>query len=172
MVGEDDLDLEHLEWLVHSRSENQRVSIALLKLLIKHREKLEGDLDPRVIATEFVAIAFSLWRAVFLADKIGSEESLLQQATHYLGRIISDNAIGYQQDRSAREWAFNYYITSIHFRLEEMSKIEPKIVSSTVDYFKSTSRKSQGTRPQKIWTHYHKIFADSVEKFSEILNAD
>jgi len=49
--------------------------------------------------------------------------------TTFLGALISNNTIGYPQDRSAREWTFNYYLSDARFRLQSLASRPPVIIS-------------------------------------------
>lgn len=66
-----------------------------------------NQLSPK--AQSLVAASFSLWRAAFLADRTG--KSVFKDAKHFLAKMLIDNAINYAQDRAARDWTFNYYIS-------------------------------------------------------------
>jgi hypothetical protein len=110
-VKADDLSPVHLAWLVESRAINQRGALKLFRLLEKHPDKMKSS-DLSMVAQNLVAVCFSLWRAAFLADKTGTRHAVLQDARTFLGKMLTDNAITYPQDRSAREWTFNYYMNN------------------------------------------------------------
>jgi hypothetical protein len=110
MMKKDDLSAEHLEWLIESRAKNQRTSGNLYRLLEEHEDQIRDTGRSRE-AQSLVAISFSLWRAAFLADKTGKKFSVFDDAKLFLGKMLIDNAINYSQDRAAREWTFNYYIS-------------------------------------------------------------
>src|SRR5712671_4450726 len=104
MTKEDDLSEDHLKWLVKSRSENQRISLALFSALKAHPKKVREDYDLSSLARGLIATSFSLWRAVFLSDKVGGPSESFDDAEIFLGKLILDNAVAYPQDRNAREW--------------------------------------------------------------------
>lgn len=120
-------NLTHLEWAINSRAENQRHSLALLKLLEEHSDKWKSKRMSRA-AQKLVAIAFSLWRAAFLADKTAKREAVFTHAKDFLRQVIEDNTISYLADRKAKEWTFNYYVDNARFSLEELAKRWSEIV--------------------------------------------
>ncbi len=107
----DDLSPEHLRWLVKSRAANQQAALELFNLFEKYPEQLKSAALARK-AQSLVAACFSLWRAAFLADKTGLRKAVFDDARAFLGKMLVDNAITYPQDRGAREFTFNYYMTN------------------------------------------------------------
>jgi hypothetical protein len=107
----DDLSPEHLKWLVSSRAANQQAALELFNLFEQYPEKLKSAGLSRK-AQSLVAVCFSLWRAAFLADRTGMRKAVFEDAKLFLGKMLIDNAITYPQDRGAREFTFNYYMTN------------------------------------------------------------
>jgi hypothetical protein len=105
----DDLSPDHLAWLVASRTKNQSAALKLFKLLDSHGMKMRSRGYSQT-AQDLVSVCFSLWRAAFLADRVGTRSAIIDDARTFLGKMLVDNAITYQQDRSSREWTFNYYM--------------------------------------------------------------
>ena len=60
--------LEHLEWAIKSRAQNQRSCLTLLTLFENYSEFWKERKTARA-AQDLVSVAFSLWRAAFLAEK-------------------------------------------------------------------------------------------------------
>src|SRR4051812_45858666 len=75
MAKKDTPDLVRLEWLVESRSTNQRLSLDLYKLLRNHGKSIRDDNDFINTAQGLVAVVFSLWRAVFLSEVTTEDRS-------------------------------------------------------------------------------------------------
>ena len=112
---------DHLRWLIDCRTQNQNVSLQLYEILKSNPEAgktREGQ--------HLVAVAFSLWRAAFLADRTGSRQARSKNAEIFLHRMLADNAITYD----SREWTFNYYIDNARYRLEELKDLWPGITKS------------------------------------------
>jgi hypothetical protein len=80
-------------------------------------------------AQRLVAVSFSLWRAVFLADRTGDPVARRTAARDFLRRMLTDNAITFAQDMGSREWTFNYYMDNARFRLEQLSERWPDEIS-------------------------------------------
>jgi hypothetical protein len=101
-MKQDDVSPAHLKWLVESRSRNQKASLELFELFETYPTKFKTPAFNQVGQTS-VAVTFSLWRAAFLADKTGKRVATFEDARAFLGKMLTDNAITYPQDRSARE---------------------------------------------------------------------
>ena len=118
---QDDLTPDHLSWLIQRRHENQLRNLQLFGMFDLYKQKL--ILKEFSLATQsLVAVGFSLWRAVFLADKNFDIGASLADAEVFLGKVLVDNAITYPQDRNARDWTFNYYIGNAKMRLEDLER--------------------------------------------------
>jgi hypothetical protein len=127
MTNSDKTDLDHLRWVVRNRAKNQECALALFELLKKYPAQWKKPLYSSA-AQMLVGIAFSLWRAAFLADKSGDVGSAIEHASLFLEKIILDNAIAYAQDRSAREWTFTYYVNAARYMLVELGRAFPNLV--------------------------------------------
>ena len=86
-------------------------------------EKLKGNVGLADLGISLTSVSFSLWRAVFLADRSDIQGSDLSHAVQFLEMLISDNAISYVQDKTAREWTFIYYVNNARMRLMSISKV-------------------------------------------------
>jgi hypothetical protein len=156
--------LSHLEWLVKCRSRNQQTSLALFKLMKKHAAYLKKRHTHSLAAIGLVAVSFSLWRAVFLADRTDSEEEHFNHALSFLETLIGDNAIGYSHDKHAREWTFNYYTNNALHRLKTISTFPEKILPE----FDFTSRVME---PRDFWEYLQKSLDIAVRNFGKFLNS-
>jgi hypothetical protein len=158
MANDDDLDPEHLAWLVDSRTANQKTSLQLFRLFKDHPETIK---NPKYSgsATALVAISFSLWRAAFLADKSGTDEATIKDAEYFLGKMIVDNAIAYPQDRKAREWTFNYYAANARSRLDRLARKWPDILPDAPARYIATDR----------WNYLQSALEKSVSYFEQEL---
>jgi hypothetical protein len=114
------VNLEHLEWAIQARAKNQRSCFRLLTLFENHAAFWKAKKASRA-AQDLVAVAFSLWRAAFLAEKTGSRAEVFAHGRDFLIRVIEDNAISYVQDKNSREWTFNYYTKNARSSLTLMS---------------------------------------------------
>jgi hypothetical protein len=76
--------LKHLEWAIRSRYNDQKVCLKLLTLFEGHTAFWKSQKNSRA-AQELTAVAFSLWRAAFLAEKEGGRMLVLDSAKKFLG---------------------------------------------------------------------------------------
>jgi hypothetical protein len=116
-----------LEWLVKNRSRNQACAVKLFKLLTERESQIKLQRSDMFVQG-LIGVTFSLWRAVFLADKRGIRAESLKSATEFLETMIADNAIGYIQDKKFKEWTFNYYTNNVRLTLINLHNTRPGIV--------------------------------------------
>ena len=124
----DDRSENHLKWLVENRSANQQATLELFVALTQNESVISSNIVYAEVSQELAGIAFSLWRAVFLNDLTEEIEEQMVDVKAFLGSLISNNAIGYPQDRSAREWTFSYYLSDARFRLQNLASRPPPII--------------------------------------------
>lgn len=128
MPRKDDRSESHLKWLVDNRSANQRATLDLFVTLTQNESVINSNLVYAQLSQELAGVAFSLWRAVFLSDLTGEIQEQMVDVSAFLGTLISNNSIGYPQDRSAREWTFTYYLSDARFRLQSLASRPPAII--------------------------------------------
>src|SRR5256885_2014021 len=95
----------YVRLLVSSRSNVQNLLLDLQTFLQDHRALLEANSVSRSIFVLLVGTAFSLWRAVFLADSARDWSSMLDHAGTFLDTLIRDNAILYKDDKENAAWS-------------------------------------------------------------------
>ena len=122
MGKDDDYSGAHFDWLVESRSNNQLSTLALYKLIEDNDLVLSRNVIYQTWAQDLAAIAFSLWRAVFLSDLKGEVGGQLADVRRFLQSLIAHNAILYQTDFNTREWTFRYYLENAIYRLRQLSE--------------------------------------------------
>jgi hypothetical protein len=142
---------EHLAWMIEGRAKNQRTALKLHGLFGADADQLKGQ---NKTLQELAGVAFSLWRAVFLGDRDGTIEAKNFDAKEFLGKMLTDNAIGFAQDRESREWTFNYYLDNALLRLEELGETD--------------LRPPKGSKSaQNRWERLHIAFDRQVEKVAK-----
>lgn len=154
MTEHQERSTEHLRWLIKSRSENQQAAVDLYDVL--NRFPKSGQTHA---GQSLVAIAFSLWRAAFLADRTGKLRARSEKATVFLHKMIGDNAITYTQDRESREWTFKYYLDNAGYRLKDLANSWPEIS----DLILPQGRRSGTNR----WAQLQAAFARAVKIFAD-----
>jgi hypothetical protein len=116
-----DEKLAHYGWAVEGRYKNQLCSVRLLRLFETYEETWVTLKYSRA-AQDLLSVAFSLWRAAFLAEKESARKKVFADGKTFLEAIIRSNAIGYVQDYNAREWTFNYYTRNARYGLQNLNK--------------------------------------------------
>lgn len=111
------------------------------------------DFSPK--AKHLVAACFSLWRGAFLADKTTTRSEVQADARTFLAKMLIDNAITYPQDRSTRNWTFNYYMNNATNELLRLSKSWPKIDATLNDRL---GVPKDSTSPQRRWNRTQRAF--------------
>lgn len=115
-----------------------------------------------------VAACFSLWRAAFLADKTGSRYAAINDAKTFLGKMLTDNAINYPQDRNAREWTFNYYMKNARHALFDLAKDSIDVETALLTKPKTTKGSTVASRR---WDQYQEAFDVALKKLGADLRA-
>lgn len=148
---------EHLEWAINSRTRNQQSNLKLLKLLEEHTDEWKAKRNAP-IAQDLIAVAFSLWRAAFLADKSGKRSEVLSHGMVFLETVVRDNAIGFPQDKKSQEWTFNFYTRNARYALEHLHKLRSDIVPE----YKLATR-----LPKVRWDYCQNLFDDTLTAFDK-----
>ena len=78
MIKEDTPTPTHLAWVIDGRARNQKTSLKLYELMKKYKRQIKKKRSDEV--QDLVAVSFSLWRAVFLADRTGQTEAKMTDA--------------------------------------------------------------------------------------------
>ena len=152
-------NLAQIKWAVESRTRNQKSIIRLLELFDKYESPWKSKKYSRV-AQDLAWVAFSLWRAAFLADKSTKRSDVFAKAQAFLTRVVEENAIGFPQDKQWRDWTFNYYSRAAQYSLEHLaatsSGVGPKFVKKT-------------RSPAERWDYCQDRLEEAITKFAEAL---
>ncbi len=161
----DDLSEEHLTWLVKSRSDNQKTTLKLYLAIERNKQSVERNIAYAEVAQELAAIAFSLWRAVFLSDLTEDVETQMIDVQRFLGTLISHNTIAYQQDRNSREWTFQYYLNNARERLLAIAGRKPLPILNVNEI-------DIGARSAKEdWEIAERALSKAIERFAKLTQA-
>jgi hypothetical protein len=109
-------DLEHLTWAIEQRSEIQRTLLALYEYVRGH-EFCRSQPYTLSLLDELIGAAFSLWRAVFLADKRRDYEAAQAGQEDFLERLITTNIITFEADKANSAWSVSYYLENAKMRI-------------------------------------------------------
>ncbi len=117
-------------------------------------------------AKTLASIAFSLWRAAFLADKTGALAETNKHTKYFLGEMLATNAINFAQDRKGRGFTFNYYLANVRFRLLEYKHDNSDF---EVDDHLLEKGKLNHMKPAERWSAYQRAFTAAVRHFQDRL---
>ena len=149
-------DEDFMEWLVLQRSENQASCLELHKLLTKHAEQWKQG-DYFFASVSLVGAAFSLWRAVFLADKReATRTAVFDHSIKFLETMILDNAISYATDKRNNEITFNYYSENARLRLIDLTVEWPKLLEPWEYKLRD---------PKPRWEYNQRRLNDAIRRF-------
>jgi hypothetical protein len=164
---EDDVSPEHLDWLIQSRGRIQSSSVKLYRLMDEYPDRLKGD-DYLNVSQALVATAFSLWRAAFLADKTGMRDDVFEDAKSFLSKVIVDNAIGFSQDRTHRDWTFNYYVSSAESRLRWLSN---NLLGFQNGFSRQPFQQGGKSKPKQRWEICQDALETALDRLADSLSA-
>jgi hypothetical protein len=153
---------EHLKWVIEGRARNQTASLKLYSMMLDYKEQIRKK-KLATDAQDLAAVCFSLWRAVFLADRTGKLQNKMTDVEHFVAKMLTDNAIAFAQDRGAREWTFNYYIDNALFRLEKLQKYWSPL--------KNVPLKPSNRTPRKRWDCLQDAFEEALQLFERELTS-
>ncbi|MGM4917477.1 hypothetical protein [Tardiphaga sp. 813_E8_N1_3] len=152
-------DLEQIKWAVESRSRNQMSVIRLLELFDKYEARWNSKKYSRA-AQDLSSVAFSLWRAAFLADKSSKRSDVFAKARAFLTRVVEENAIGFPQDKQWRDWTFNYYSRSAQYSLQHLAQTWSEVAPAFVNEIRS---------PSERWDYCQDLLDQAINGFSSAL---
>jgi hypothetical protein len=163
-VGDDPTE-EHLQWLVDSRCKNQKVTLELYLAIKNNAVSINKDIRLAELAQELAAVAFSLWRAVFLSNLSEEVERQMIHVESFLSTLISHNAIAFPQDLLSREWTFPYYLKNARNRLLEIARQAPVEILNVEDV------EIAARSAKEDWTITHDALSKAVARFTDITRA-
>jgi hypothetical protein len=112
----EELDEEHLGWAIDQRAAAQRTLLAL-HTFVKSNPAHVQDPKTLLLIDLLIGAAFSLWRAVFLADTFRDVVRVQQSQEAFLLKVLTNNAITFPDDRANRDWTVGYYLENAKLRL-------------------------------------------------------
>lgn len=166
----------HYSWLVEARSKNQQLLLRMYEFGTQHAAALRGDALRCWVFTASVGVAFSLWRAAFLADAARTWSKALEDANKLLEILVRDNSVAYPQDRNTREWMGGYYLNNARFRLitamSRLEKLQPNI--SELDSFRRVHELHtlgiEERSPAESWEILHQGLCDMFQVLIQSLS--
>jgi hypothetical protein len=122
----DDIPIERLAWAIGARERSQRLLLALYGF---GKEKGYGspESEEARVFSVLVAVAFSLWRAAFLADApTRTWPEALDDVQEFLKTALRTNAIAFSTEHARQGWTAGYYLKNALLRLQDVlqSRVE------------------------------------------------
>lgn len=109
-------DIVHLAWAIDQRAKIQHTLLALYEYVRSNEPDQREWVKPSLL-DHLIAAAFSLWRAVFLAEDTRTLVSIRKAQEEFLASVISTNAIGFGDDKRNSAWTVSYYLENAKHRL-------------------------------------------------------
>jgi hypothetical protein len=143
-------DIKFLGRLATWRNDAQLILFDLLSLVSRKKQRIKADDAYNAIFQLLVGTAFSLWRAVFLADQPFRPAPALGAAETFLTKVVSDNAIGYSDEKSSRRWTAGFYVSHIQYRMYHLQLLygQQLQVKALDDYVATWSPFKKRAAPQ------------------------
>jgi hypothetical protein len=118
-------NMENIQWQITARKRIQELMLRQYRFLENH-PGLPKDQDFYQMVRS-VQIAYSLWRSAFLTDVLNDRNLILQKSKEFLGKILINNAIGFQDEFGNRDLTVAYYNNNAKYRLERDSFYDPNL---------------------------------------------
>jgi len=112
----DEPDIRHLTWVIDQRAKIQHTLLALYEYVQKNVPEHRDWVKPSLL-DDLIAAAFSLWRAVFLAQNVRTVESIHASQKDFLASVIANNAIGFSDDKRNSAWTVSFYLENAKHRV-------------------------------------------------------
>lgn len=111
------VNVEHLRWAINQRAKIQHTLLALYEYL-EHHDPTEAPWPHTSFVDDLVAAAFSLWRAAFLGENQRVFETVQAAQRAFLQKVITTNAITFNDDQANAAWSFGFYTLNAMYRLK------------------------------------------------------
>lgn len=115
-------DLANLGWAIDQRAKIGHTLLALYEF-VRSYDADNAPWHESSLLDDLIAAAFSLWRSVFLADKIRNFEVIQQSQERFLAKLVSTNAITFSDDKTNSAWSFGFYLQNAMYRLRSARSV-------------------------------------------------
>jgi hypothetical protein len=162
-------NIEFLSCLTSWRNDAQLILFELLKLVHEKDSKIKNKLKYRAIFQLLTGCAFSLWRAVFLAENAIRTIPAMEGAKMLLEKVVADNIIGYSDEKNANSWTAGFYVSHIQYRMYHLHKMYgADLAVKKLDKFVKEWDPFKGvSAPQ----HHDEFFERTIECLNELITA-
>ncbi len=113
---------ERLAWAIEARNRSQKLLLALYAFGQQNSYGLPESAEAKEFSV-LVAVAFSLWRAAFLADApTRTWPDALHDAQVLVEKVLSTNTIAFSTEHGLQGWTAGYYLKNAQLRLLQAHK--------------------------------------------------
>lgn len=180
----DKIDYEFIRWSVDAR---KVIQLAILNL--SHSAERPNAMHNEPLGSRYIelaAVAFSLWRAAFLASMgappltntsgEGKSEAKVDHAATLLKTILASNAVTFADDRRAQSWMGEYYLDNASMRLRRyVNKHVPMVhadVRRLIEYVDEQQVPASFVSSAFAWNIIFSAFARLLSQFLEDMSVD
>jgi hypothetical protein len=162
---------DRLQWAIDARARSQRLLLALYQFgedrnFGSASNEFASPLPETALFSLLVGIAFSLWRAAFLAEmptRVWPEA--LRNAQTLLSRVLETNAIAFGTEHDLQGWTGGYYLNNAKLRLLEALRDQVASSRATDADVKRVDVSLLETNPHDTW----KLFCAEAERLANQL---
>lgn len=161
------VDPDRIGWAIGARERSQRLLLALYRCGETRRDDLPDTREGRAFLT-LVGIAFSLWRAAFLADAPTRDfRQALGDAQTLLGAVLSTNTVAFGTEHHLQGWTGGFYLNNAKLRLEAVLTLAVEAGRATdADVQRVASISLFGTNPHDTWSR----LCEEAERIIELFD--
>jgi hypothetical protein len=159
---------ERLEWAIGARERSQRLMLALYTFGQQRYGSSDSDVSREAWAFSGLSgVAFSLWRAAFLADVPTRDlPGVLKDVQDLLGTVLATNAITFATEYKLQGWTGGYYLLNAKLRLQAIRRYQLESGNATAEDVARVERISLvGTNPHETWM----LFCEEAEQIAQKL---
>jgi hypothetical protein len=154
---EKEFDPVHTRWAIDQRAKIQHTLLALYEYLAHHDPNEAPPLQTSFV-DDLIAAAFSLWRAAFLSDNQRVFETVQAAQQAFLEKVITTNAITFNDDQANAAWSFGFYMLNAMYRLKSAFELVEDALPN----------EDQTTLRQLLTIHIHGKSAESRYQWKQL----
>lgn len=146
-------EIKNLHWAIEARARSQRLLLALYEFVGERDSVSLGASEESKVFGSLVGVAFSLWRAAFLADMpTRTWEQALEDTQELLAAVLTTNTIAFTTEYKLQGWTGGFYLTNARLRLESALGFRVKSGHATAeDVDRVRAVTLFGTDPRETW---------------------
>jgi hypothetical protein len=118
-------EYQNIQWQISARERIQKLILREWELLKKQQQRFERHDFYQIM--RLIQVAYSLWRSAFLTNVPNNRQIILKRAEEFLERILTTNAIGFNDEFSNSHFTVAYYNNNAKYRLERECKYDKKL---------------------------------------------